>query len=211
MSADPIRAALETLPGAEAASAAVIGFWAGTLRQAIIPGPLPMPLSGAATEHEMQARLVPWRRAAGELRSIACMIRHLDEALDSMSVTAAMGLDGMTAHRLTEVRRLLSQAAPGAETSADRADASAAQAGGSGTKQPDTASAALALTAARAFHSITGRKPTMVSGHRQMAHGPFIDLVAAVFHAGGIDASPEVYAKQAVRVLREEFDRRSVE
>ena len=79
-------------------------------------------------------------------------------------------------------------------------------------RRRDFASFELAEAAGLAFHTLTGEMPTVITPQQGPAEGPFLELVAAVFSAGGIKASPETFARQAaeslpLKIEENDFDR----
>lgn len=67
-----------------------------------------------------------------------------------------------------------------------------------GRKQPKRAAAAVAKRAASLFEAVTGKSATVATNDGK-AYGPFLAFVGAVFDALYIDASPETFARGAVR------------
>lgn len=62
---------------------------------------------------------------------------------------------------------------------------------------------AVAKAAFDAFQSLTGRRPTIATPFDGgPAHGPFIELVDAAFHATGVDARPESQARKVLRLWK---------
>ena len=57
----------------------------------------------------------------------------------------------------------------------------------------------ITLVAAAVFSRLTGTLPTLRTDLERRAHGPFVELLKAVFEACGIAASAEARAKAFIR------------
>jgi hypothetical protein len=134
------------------------------------------------------------KTAASELRRVAAALDELQGSLDALGVAALEAVPAKVFARLRDARGLLGGAAlPAAVRHA--AVTLEAEAGGSG-RPADVASSEVATCAGWAFFELTGKKPPR--------RGEFVGLVAAIFAAGGIEASPETYAALASRAIKEQ-------
>lgn len=88
-----------------------------------------------------------------------------------------------------------------------QADVDAAELTAKGEKPPDKFAAQVTRGAAEAFIALTGRQATVIvtsvpagrNGTQAKSGGPFLDFLAALFEALGIDASADYHARQLRR------------
>lgn len=77
------------------------------------------------------------------------------------------------------------------------------------SKPRETLARGFAAKCAQKYYQITGLMPTVRTGYEEVSHtayGPFFEFVKDVFPAAGITASPETWAREAVK----EFSPKSV-
>lgn len=151
-------------------------------------------------------------QAAAELRQVATQIAGLMASLQSLSVTALKALDDRNYEvfgRLRDARGLLGGDAilAAIEAIADKLEGAPARRG----KPRDVASQEIAVWLGHAFTDLTGRAPAITvreGADGAKAGGYFLGLVADIFTACGIEASPETYARAAVAQIKRNRGRR---
>ena len=201
-----IKAALQKLP-IRPESKHQLGFWVDFVEVTVSPSP-PVVASishGSLTPHEYQQQVVHPEKAARQLQDIANLLRDLLVALEGFSPTAdealdAYALDADVVRNLKKIKLLSATCEPyirhAAKMEAEVARRFPKKTGG---RHRDYASLEVAEAVGFAFHDLTGTLPTVTTTVDGRASGPFLALVAAVFSAAEIKASPETFARKAVK------------
>ena len=146
-------------------------------------------------------------RAARELRRISAAARTLKDSCDSISVTAFRAWrehneKGGKGRGLTgEILRDIGRAADEMESAAAVLEHRGRP--GPPGRPPKHLAQFFADQAALEAHRLTGRHVTITTDPiTGKAHGPYLQLVHALFAAAGIDASAENFARDFIKEMR---------
>lgn len=184
-------------------------FYVGFLEETLSPMPVVVGsiLRRPLTPHEHQRLAVHYDDAVLELQEVADKLSDLRQAIQRLSPTAEDILDQheLDVAMVKKLRKIIMHslkvepdirhaAVMAAEWSRDFPENKKG-------RPRDYASLKLAEAAGFAYEGLTGKTPT-ISTVEGRARGPFLDLVGALFEAGGIEARPEAFAREAVKSVR---------